>query len=990
MKRKQARCMADGGVIRETPEQMLARMNAKYGLGDAGKSPAPQPQPAPTKQPAASPQPSQPSGLMGKATDAIGRRNEELKKAAGYAEGGIIPVDIGRGLVQAIAQPLAEDWRQGNKAIKALRDQYPTVDTFAGIHPGVAAAQVANDVMSGDVGADTAGNVAQMIPILRRANILTKGSVAIPGMGRFAVNMPATVRKNTAITAAQTLGQPANAFARGGIMPVVGSGTGTSDSVPVVVAGQDVRLSNGEGAAILPARTMRNPAAVQAVEGIIEATNGKPPVRGARGLAYGGILGQQNQTGISGVWRTGNSFTQTDSGPSIGTPAIAAATSPATQPVSAQPVPAQTPTTNIIRNGNSFSAAPPSLSSQALTSPAGQPAPAPLVGQATPVQPTVPPSPTPATPTTDAYGNSLAQTQRYQKQLDELQKGPENQVMRLAAGGVIDPEEEKRRKAQAPTAQEVYGPAYRGISGALSGGTATTPTSAPTAQEVYRGVSMQGIADAVTPKNNLASHPIYSGVSAQGMIDAVMPGSGQAPAPGVQSAPQTPVVSPDTNALRRPTAISAPAQQVQAAPPEVRSLWAGEDTRDERTGLELERARVAAGRGLADEIRNFIRYFNGPSLLTSALVGDGRATASSPPSRGAQQSAARRIDQASVPLPVQNGATTTSDAGNARFNPESGILSFTQPGFDPTKQQFAPGAGAISNAAGKTLLLAPSWIAGAAQPPGAVDAYGNSTARTDQMKAELAQLQANGGQSEGPRVSMLQSLPAEQADRDRFAQFVRQADADRLAHDLATGGGNARSNAGRIAALNAMRGGIADELGRRAQVEAAGIQGANQMAVERQRGLSQLANTRLAGQTQMAVEDLRQSGPEKALRATKIQGEIEDEKAARAARNGLLSAINSGDPGKISKAWRMGIAAGVVKPEQQEKATPYKFHTDAEGRSVRINEATGATDVLDRADGTYKPVRTSDSPYPDGTRLEGADKKTYVVRNGVPVLEGKK
>ena len=841
MKKKQARCMADGGVILETPEQMLARMNAKYGLGDAGKSPAPQPQPAPTKQPAASPQPSQPSGLMGKATDAIGRRNEELKKAANYA--------------------------------------------------------------------------------------------------------------------------------RGGIMPVVGAGTGTSDSVPVVVAGQDVRLSNGEGAAILPARTMKNPAAVQAVEGIIEATNGKPPVRGARGLAYGGILGQQNQTNIPGVWRTGNSFTQTDSGPSLGTPAIAAAISPATQPVSAQPVPAQTPTTNIIRNGNSFSAAPPSLSSQALTSPAGQPAPAPLVGQATPVQPTVPPSPTPATPTTDAYGNSLAQTQRYQKQLDELQKGPENQVMRLAAGGVIDPEEEKRRKAQAPTAQEVYGPAYRGIAGALSGGTATTPTSAPTAQEVYRGVSMQGIADAVTPKNNLASHPIYSGVSAQGMIDAVMPGSGQAQAPGVQSAPQTPVVAPDTNALRRPTAISAPAQQVQAAPPEVRSLWAGMDTRDERTGLEQERARVAAGRGLADDFKaagrvlaDGFRDFNGPSLLTSALVGDGRPTASSPPSRGAQQSAARRIDQASVPLPVQNGATTTSDAGNARFNPESGILSFTQPGFDPTKQQFAPGSGAISNAAGKTLLLAPSGIAGAAQPIGAVDAYGNSTARTDQMKAELAQLQANGGQGEGPRVSMLQSLPAEQADRDRFAQFVRQADADRLAHDLATGGGNARSNAGRIAALNAMRGGIADELGRRAQVEAAGIQGANQMAVERQRGLSQLANTRLAGQTQMAVEDLRQSGPEKALRATKIQGEIEDEKAARAARNGLLSAINSGDPGKISKAWRMGIAAGVVKPEQQEKATPYKFHTDADGRSVRINEATGATDVLDRADGTYKPVRTSSAP----------------------------
>ena len=77
-------------------------------------------------------------------------------------------------------------------------------------------------------------------------------------------------------------------YARGGIMPVVGAGTGTSDSVPVVVAGQDVRLSNGE-AAILPARTMKNPAAVQAVEGIIEATNGKPPVRGRVGWPTAGF-----------------------------------------------------------------------------------------------------------------------------------------------------------------------------------------------------------------------------------------------------------------------------------------------------------------------------------------------------------------------------------------------------------------------------------------------------------------------------------------------------------------------------------------------------------------------------------------------------------------------------------------------------------------------------------------------------------------------------
>jgi hypothetical protein len=234
-----------------------------------------------------------------------------------------------------------------------------------------------------------------------------------------------------------------------------------------------------------------------------------------------------------------------------------------------------------------------------------------------------------------------------------------------------------------------------------------------------------------------------------------------------------------------------------------------------------------------------------------------------------------------------------------------------------------------------------------------VDAYGNSTARTDQMKAELAQLQANGSQADGPRVSMLQSLPIEQAGRDRFAQFVRQSDADRLAHDLATGGGNARTNAGKIAALHAMRGGIADELGRNAQRDVAGIQGAHQAVIENLRGQNQLANTRLAGQNQfattglagenaLAVENLRQSGPEKALSALKLRGEVEDASAKRSATNALQSAIDSGDPGKISAAWRKGIAAGVVKPEQGQ-VDSYKPITDPMTGEVKgaFNTRTG-------------------------------------------------
>ena len=78
---------ADGGVIQETPDQMMARMAAKYGVG--GGKPAPvqaaAPQPTPVPQPVAQPAP-QPLGLRGIATGGLDRR----MAAAGLAEGGIV------------------------------------------------------------------------------------------------------------------------------------------------------------------------------------------------------------------------------------------------------------------------------------------------------------------------------------------------------------------------------------------------------------------------------------------------------------------------------------------------------------------------------------------------------------------------------------------------------------------------------------------------------------------------------------------------------------------------------------------------------------------------------------------------------------------------------------------------------------------------------------------------------------------------------------
>lgn len=71
-------------------------------------------------------------------------------------------------------------------------------------------------------------------------------------------------------------------MAEGGI--VRGPGGPTDDDVPMRVSGRDVQLSNTE--AVLPAKTVQALGGPKAVEELIEATNGKPPVKG--GLRDGG------------------------------------------------------------------------------------------------------------------------------------------------------------------------------------------------------------------------------------------------------------------------------------------------------------------------------------------------------------------------------------------------------------------------------------------------------------------------------------------------------------------------------------------------------------------------------------------------------------------------------------------------------------------------------------------------------------------------------
>lgn len=72
----------------ETPEQLMARMNATYGISSTAQ-PAPPPQPAAPPAPVQKQEPKK-RGLIDSAMGILGGRREQIDKASGYANGGIV------------------------------------------------------------------------------------------------------------------------------------------------------------------------------------------------------------------------------------------------------------------------------------------------------------------------------------------------------------------------------------------------------------------------------------------------------------------------------------------------------------------------------------------------------------------------------------------------------------------------------------------------------------------------------------------------------------------------------------------------------------------------------------------------------------------------------------------------------------------------------------------------------------------------------------
>lgn len=128
-------------------------------------------------------------------------------------------------------------------------------------------------------------------------------------------------------------------MAEGGI--VRGKGGPTDDMVPMRVNGVDVNLSNTE--AVLPAKTVQALGGPEAVEGLIEQTNGKPPVKSglraggeySRGVVYDELeVGQPPATGQPGsAWAAiGNALRYSDDRAKIAAANAASLPKPLTTP----------------------------------------------------------------------------------------------------------------------------------------------------------------------------------------------------------------------------------------------------------------------------------------------------------------------------------------------------------------------------------------------------------------------------------------------------------------------------------------------------------------------------------------------------------------------------------------------------------------------------------------------------------------------------------
>lgn len=206
------------------------------------------------------------------------------KKAKCMADGGII-----NNAAEYWANDNAEFEKTnpniGRRLVRAINPVTGFGSAMGAMHTAAGNGDVPGMAMAG-ISAIPAFGVMRTVP----AAGLMKAS-AVPGVARSAAAVAGQGVSNAVSDEYQARQNPA--YARGGIV----RGKGGVDRVPMAIGGVNVNLTGGKKPeAVLPGKTVEAMGGPSAVESLIEATNGKPPVKG--GLKEGGNY----RYGANGEW----------------------------------------------------------------------------------------------------------------------------------------------------------------------------------------------------------------------------------------------------------------------------------------------------------------------------------------------------------------------------------------------------------------------------------------------------------------------------------------------------------------------------------------------------------------------------------------------------------------------------------------------------------------------------------------------------------------
>lgn len=276
--KSRAMCMADGGTVqKESPEQLMARIAGKYKIASADTPQAPQPAPQVEKSPA---QRTAGQGIVA----LLKGRGQQVDRAAGYAVGGTLP-NYGDDSKSGLNARLAAMQASNGGADGSATAQFNTPEQNTAMNSLMGQTQPAAQ------GLTTQPAVSQQAPTTFQQDLDARQE-RMTGLSGRLKSMENAARSGVDISSPFGTNVPKN-FAQGGIVARAfqfkGKGGPTDDEIPVKVAGQNINVSNGEKAVVLPAKTAQNPQAVSAIEDIIEQSNGKPTNRQGNNFAAGGL-----------------------------------------------------------------------------------------------------------------------------------------------------------------------------------------------------------------------------------------------------------------------------------------------------------------------------------------------------------------------------------------------------------------------------------------------------------------------------------------------------------------------------------------------------------------------------------------------------------------------------------------------------------------------------------------------------------------------------